>query len=177
VVPGDLIHTGKRAPGRTWRLAAEADDPPPDPEQPANVTKRVALGEFPTPPRNCGGVLVYRAGSRQAGRQDHPKPRRRGSLRPAGWETGALRFEAGIPRSERNRGGRSRRPRPALSSSRALWLTPPANLTAGLLSGRYSPPFRSRTTAQPTWAWPRPSPSSNVSSRRAFCPFAFVTCV
>ena len=43
--------------------------------------------------------------------------------------------EPDISGSESNRGGCSRRPRATLSDSRALWLTDPLGLAAGLLSG------------------------------------------
>ena len=101
----------------------------------ASVTKRVALGELSRSSRNCGGRLVYRTGSRRSGGPDRTKPRRSGSLRPGGSDAGALHFEADISGSESNRGGCSCPPRATLSNSRALWLTDPLGLAAGLLSG------------------------------------------
>ena len=105
---------------------------------------RVLLGELSRPSRNCGGRLVYGSGSRRVSQPDRPIPRRRGTLRPVGSAAAALRFEVHISGSESNRGGCSRRPRPTLSNSRALWLTDPLGLAAGLLSGA-PPPSRNPT--------------------------------
>ncbi len=64
-----------------------------------------------------------------------PNPRHHAGLRPGTPPPRALCFEADISGSESNRGGCSRRPRPTLSDSRALWFTDPLISTAGLLSG------------------------------------------
>ena len=109
---------------------------------------RVQLGELSRPSRNSGGRSVYGSGSRRASRRDRPTPRGRGSLRPVGSAAAALRFEVHISGSESNRGGCSRRPRPTLSNSRALWLTDPPGLTAGLPSGCRSKPSRFRSGAR-----------------------------
>ena len=74
---------------------------------------RDQVGELSTPSRTCGGVLVYRAGSRPGRRRDRPNPRLRGSFRPAGSGARALDSE---PRISGDRG----QPFQAL-----VWFTPP----------------------------------------------------
>ncbi len=66
---------------------------------------------------------------------------------PVAVAAAALGSEPRISGSASNRRGRSRRPRPTLSDSRALWLTDPLGLTAGLLSGCLLASFASALSA------------------------------
>ena len=118
----------------------------------ASVPKKVALGELSTPSRTRDGVLVDRTGSRRASGQDRPRPRRCGRLRPAGRDARAHDSEADISRSEAN----------PLGLSGSLIDSPLGVRGRVALGVVFADPPRSRTTAQLTLAWQRPSPSSYV---------------
>ena len=87
--------------------------------------KRVRLGELSRPSSKYEGRLVNGVSSRRASGLGRSKPRRGGSLRRGRRAASALCFEIANSGSERNRGGCSRRPKPTLSNSLALWLTDP----------------------------------------------------
>jgi hypothetical protein len=100
-----------------------------------NRFARVMDTELPTPSRKRGGVLVYGWGGLDAPRRDRGKSRQDGDFGAFRPTARALHLEA------ESRGPRATPtvalapPAATLSDSRALWLTPPARLTGGLLSG------------------------------------------
>ncbi len=83
----------------------------------------VRIGEFTTPPRVCGGVLVDKPASRDGGRADRAKSRDSKGLRHLRPEARALFSETRHRHPDPNPGGSDRQSTPTLSNSHPLWLT------------------------------------------------------